>query len=331
MKRALCWLAALCMIAAFIAGCGQVSVPKSSQAEDEHTTWPQVVSTTFPGYDFARAVLGNSDNITMLLPPGAESHSFEPTPRDILHIQNCDVFIYGGGESDVWVDSILASMDTSIMTIIAMMDVVEVVPEELVEGMETDHEHEEEHEIGDAHKDEEREYDEHVWTSPVNAIKIVEAIADALSAVDIQHMDLYRANTETYVARLEAIDASFRDVVAKSERTTLIFSERFPFRYFVDEYGLDYYAAFPGCSTETEASAQTVAFLIDKTRDENIPVVFFTEFSNEKMADTLGEATGAKKLLFHSCHNITRDELWQGITYIQLMEANVEALREALH
>ena len=336
MKRLEAWLVLLLVLVLGSVGCGQAPAESSegtSPFKDAQTsTRPRVVSTTFPGYDFARAVLGNDTSISMLLPPGAESHSFEPTPRDILLIQNCDVFVYGGGESDAWVDGILASMDTSSMTIIPMMHVVDVVPEELVEGMETDHEHEEGEEHGEEeHQEEQREYDEHVWTSPVNAIAIVRAIAEAICAIDADHADEYVANADAYVAKLEAIDTAFREVRSQAVRTTLIFSERFPFRYFVDAYDLDYFAAFPGCSTETEASAQTVAFLIDKTADENIPVVFYTEFSNEKMANTLCEATGAKKLLFHSCHNITRDELQQGVTYVELMTANVEALREALN
>lgn len=302
--------------------------PYARAAENTPDSQIRVVSTIFPGYDFTRAVAGDSVEVTMLLPPGSESHSFEPTPQDILKIQNCDVFLYVGGESDTWVDGILDSMDTSHMTILPMMDLVETLEEEIKEGMEEDHEHAEEE-----HAEEEHEYDEHVWTSPVNAMVITQAIADALSALDPDqtHAEAYQSRCAAYLAQLKALDAAFREVVQNAPRHTLVFGDRFPFRYLVAEYGLDYYAAFPGCSTETEPSAKTVAFLMDKVKAESIPVVFHIEFSNEKMADTLCESTGAKKLLLHSCHNLTKADFESGVTYLELMAQNVEALKEALH
>lgn len=288
-----------------------------------------VVTTIFPAYDFTREIAGDNVNLTMLLPPGSESHSFEPTTQDIITIQNCDVFIYVGGESDTWVDGILDSMDTSNMTIISMMELVDVVEEEIKEGMEDEDDHD--HDSEDEHADEEEtEYDEHIWTSPVNAIRITQAISDTLCKIDEVNADVFTKNTDAYVKELEDLDASFREVTQNATRRTMIFGDRFPFRYFVDEYDLDYYAAFPGCSTDTEASAKTIAFLIDKVSAENIPVVFYIEFSNEKIADTICEATAATKLLFHSCHNVTKDDLESGVTYLDLMKQNVENLREAL-
>ena len=161
-------------------------------------------------------------------------------------------------------------------------------------------------------------------------MKIAQAISDTLCALDADNADAYRANTAAYLDKLTALDASFRDVVQDAARKTLIFGDRFPFRYFVDEYGLDYFAAFPGCSSETEASAQTVAFLIDKIKTEQIPAVFHIEFSNERMADTISGETGAKKLLLHSCHNVSKAELQSGVSYLSLMAQNVEALKDAL-
>lgn len=309
-------LVSVLILLLFLTGCSQPS--ESSLNEDNGKI--NVVSTIFPGYDFAREIAGEEANLTMLLPPGSESHSFEPTPQDIIKIQNCDLFIYVGGESDTWVKGILESMDTSNMKIISMIDLVEVVEEETKEGMEAESDHEEE----------ESEYDEHVWTSPVNAIRIVNAVSDALCTIDEEHGEIYEKNMDAYVKELEDLDQSFRNVMQDAKRDTLIFGDRFPFRYFVDEYGLDYYAAFPGCSTETEASAQTVAFLIDKVREEEIPVVFHIEFSNEKMADVICESTEAKKLLLHSCHNLTKNEFESGVSYLDLMKQNVEHLREAV-
>jgi zinc transport system substrate-binding protein len=259
----------------------------------------------------------------MLLPPGSESHSFEPSPRDIITVQNCDIFIYVGGESDEWVNRILNSMDSGNMKIIAMMDCVNVVEEEIVEGME-----EEEEEEGAG---EEPEYDEHVWTSPVNAKRIAGAIADALKQADAVNTDAYDAGAKEYFAKLDALDASIRTLVAGGKRKTFIFGDRFPFRYFADEYGLSYFAAFSGCSTETECSAATIAFLVDKIRNEKIPAIFYIELSNEKIADTIREETGARKLLLHSVHNVSKRDFENGATYHSLMMANMANLRTALY
>jgi zinc transport system substrate-binding protein len=278
-----------------------------------------VVTTIFPPYDFAREIAGDKAELTMLLPPGAESHSWDPAPRDIITIQNSSIFIYGGGESDEWVKELLSSMDTSKKTIIAMMDCVETVEEELVEGME-----EEEGE------EEEEAYDEHVWTSPRNVILIAGAITEALCKEDPANAALYRKNYAGYTAKLSALDDSFRETVKGGKRTTFVFADRFPFRYFADAYGLSYFAAFPGCSVETEPSAATVAFLIRKIRAEQIPAVFHIELSSERMADTISAETGAKKLLLHACHNISKNDFEKGVSYLDLMTANVKNLKEAL-
>jgi zinc transport system substrate-binding protein len=281
---------------------------------------PDVVVTNFPAYDFTRQIAGDRINLAMLLPPGAESHSFEPTPRDIIQIQNSEVFIYTGGETDVWVDRILQSMDTSSIKIIRMMDTVDVVEEEIVEGMEEE----------EGESEEEIAYDEHVWTSPGNAKRIVQAITDALCESDGDDAALFRRNAREYTAQLDELDREFQEIVNNARRKTIVFGDRFPFRYFADAYGLSYFAAFPGCSTETEPSAATVAFLIDKVRAERIPVIFHIELSNERMADTISAETGAKKLLLHACHNVSKRDFDSGVTYLELQRANVPRLREAL-
>ena len=276
-----------------------------------------VTATNFPPFDFVRRIAGDKVIINLLLPPGAESHSFEPSPKDIITVQNSGVFIYTGGESDSWVDRILETLDTSKMIIVKMMDAVDAVEEEIVEGMENDDE-------------EETTYDEHVWTSVQNAILIVKAINTALCKADPGNADFYRKNTADYIEKLAQLDAAFKTAVTGAKRKTIIFADRFPFRYFADAYGLKYFAAFPGCSTETEPSAATVAFLIDKVRLEKIPVVFHIELSNERMANTICGETGAKKLLFHACHNISKKDFDAGLGYLDLMRVNVENLKEAL-
>ncbi|MDR0374360.1 MAG: metal ABC transporter substrate-binding protein [Treponema sp.] len=283
-----------------------------------------VTTTIFPFYDFTRAIAGDKVNLALLLPPGAESHSFEPTPRDMTTIRNSDIFIYNGGESDSWVDKILNSSDTPNMKIIRLMNAVDVVEEEIVEGMEEEDEEE-------AHGEEiDPEYDEHIWTSPQNVVRIVRVITDSLCEKDSANADLYRRNAASYIVKLNELDAAFQTVVNNASRKTIVFGDRFPFRYFADAYGLSYFAAFPGCSTETEPSAATVAFLIDKIRAEKIPVVFHLELSNERMADAIAAETGAKKRLLHAVHNISKRDLDRGATYLELMTRNIDALREAL-
>jgi zinc transport system substrate-binding protein len=287
-----------------------------------------VVSTIFAPYDFAREIAGDNAEITMLLPPGSESHSYEPTPQDIIKIQECDVFIYVGGDSDEWVHEIIESIDVSDKQVITLMDCVETVPEEIVEGMqEEDEEHGEIFEI---------EYDEHVWASPRNAKLIVQKISDAMQKEDSANAAVYAENTSNYLAKLDALDKEFQTVVDSGVRKEILMGDRFPFRYFADAYGLEYYAAFVGCSTETEASAATIAFLIDKTANDNLPVVFHIELSNEKIANTVAEGAAEKTgkavkvLLLHACHNVTKAELEGGATYLSLMEQNVTNLKEAL-
>ena len=322
MKRLLTFALAVLMLTALTAGCGQNNKPMTDGVLDGKIS---IVATVFPAYDFTREIAGEKADITMLLPPAAESHSFEPTPQDIIKIQNCDVFIYVGGESDEWVNGVLESMDTGKMKIITLMDCVSVVEEETVEGMEKEEEN--------TGKDEPEEsgYDEHVWTSPKNAKLIVQKISDALCGVDAANAPVYQQNTVVYQTRLDELDAKFQAVVDGAVQKTIVFGDRFPFRYFAVTYGLDYFAAFPGCSTETEPSAATVKFLIDKVNAEKIPVIFHVELSNEKMANTISEATGAKVSLLHACHNISKTDFEKGVGYLDIMTQNVDALKEAIN
>lgn len=305
----------LCMLVV-LGGCTE----KEKKDEEEKL---KVVTTIFPPYDFARAIAGDQVELSMLLKPGAESHSYEPTPQDILKIQDCDVFIYVGGESDEWVRQILESVDTKGKQIITLMDMVEPVKEETVEGMQEEHleEQEEGHEM---------EYDEHVWTSPINAVAISEGILKALKQEAPEHAKDYEKRAAAYEEKLKNLDKRFRELTSKAKRNTIVVGDRFPFRYFVEAYGLKYYAAFPGCVAESEPSAATVAFLIDKVKSEKIPVVFTIELSNGKMSQMIAEETGAKICLFHSCHNLSAEDFEAGETYLSLMEKNYKAMKEAL-
>ncbi|MCL1890191.1 MAG: metal ABC transporter substrate-binding protein [Desulfovibrionaceae bacterium] len=285
---------------------------------------PKVVAVNFPAYDFARAIAGERARVLMLLPPGAESHSFEPAPKDIIAIRNCDLFIHTGGNSDKWVEKILASLDTGGIRVLKMIELVSPLEEELAEGMET------ERSASGGHETDEPEYDEHVWTAPLNACLIVQAMARAFAELDPEHAASYLYNSAVYLEKLRTLDAELRALIAGAARRTVIFADRFPFRYLAADYDLRYYAAFPGCSAETEASAATVAFLINKIKAEKIPVVFHMEFSNEKMADAISEDTGAKKLPLHACHNISKADFENGASYLSIMRRNAANLKEAL-
>lgn len=285
-----------------------------------------IVSTNYPGYDFARAILKNNENISikMLLKPGADLHHYEPTPQDIIDIKNSKMFIYVGGDSDEWVKNILKEIDVNKTKVVKLMDMVNLVTEEEVEGMqssEEDHNH---------HEDEE-EYDEHVWTSPINAMKIVNNLKEEIIKIDYNNKKIYESNAEEYIKKLNNIDIEIKKIIKYAKRTEILFADRFPLRYFTEEYKLKYYAAFPGCAHETEASAKTISFLVDKVKEDKIPVVFHIELSDKKIAKTISKETGAKILEFNSAHNITKEDFDKGITYIDIMNRNIEVLKEALN
>lgn len=364
MKRAIFVLVSIFAILLFTTGCNrQQTVQAPVDAGNEASL--QIVTTIFPQYDFVRQIAEDRVELTMLLSPGAESHGFEPTPRDIIAINSADLLVYVGGHGDIWVERILASLDTEIRTV-ALMDLVEPLEEEIVEGMEHghhhhehshshdhhhshdhedcddgehehshshDHHHSHEHDNDDCDDDHHHEhhYDEHVWTSPENAILIVEALTDILAELDPANAEFFRSNAAAYIAELEELDRAFAEVVATGVRTTLIFGDRFPMRYFTDAYGLTYFAAFTGCSAETQASPATIAFLIEKVRTEDIPVVLHVELSNRLIANVIVEATGARLLEMHSLHNVSPADYAAGVTYLELMRRNMETLREALN
>lgn len=285
-----------------------------------------IVTTVFPAFDFAREIAGDKARVCLLVPPGSEAHSFEPTAQDILRIQNCDLLICNGGESEVWMEDILDGMETAVPRLV-MLDCVQALEEEVKAGMQlTRHSHGEDGHLG--HDHEEHEYDEHVWTSPRNAALISRAIGEALRDIDPVNGEYYAGRTERYCQQLLALDGAFRTLFERSGHPAMVFADRFPARYFVEEYALDYYAAFPGCAEEAEPSAKTVAFLIDKVRQEQVPAVFYIEFSNQKMADVICEDTLCQKRLFHCCHNVTRQQLDEGVSYLALMEQNLNTLKE---
>lgn len=317
MKKIISFICSVCILILSFCGCNA----------ENNSGKLKIVTTIFPAYDFARNIAGDNAEVSLLLPPGVETHSFEPTPKDMVEIENCDIFIYNGGESESWVESLLDSGDGDF-TVVKMIDSAK---ENLLEEDESEDGHDHDHENENDHAGDEVEYDEHVWTSPAICIDICGDIAAALCSEDNANSKIYEANLEEYTDKLKQLDGDFKDVVSSAERKEIIFGDRFPFKYFADEYGLTYYAAFPGCSSQTEPSAATMAKLINKTKEDNIPVVFYIEMSNRSVADTLSESTGAQELLFHSCHNLSKDEMQSGEDYLSLMNKNLENLKIALN
>lgn len=320
MKKGL--LCLLCVL--MLAGCSP-AVPAETESDRL-----QIVATVFPAYDFARAAAGDAADVTLLLPPGMESHSYEPTPADILAVQNCDLFIYLGGESDAWVDTILTAIEPEGETL-RMVDCVELLEEEHVEGMQEQSGHDHEDHDADENHDGLGQVvgmDEHVWTSPRNAADITLAIGEKLAELDETNGNFYREHAAAYAVKIDNLDRKFTEFFDSQPSRTIVFGDRFPLRYFAEAYGLDYYAAFPGCGTQTEPSAATIAFLTEKVEAEGLPTIWYIEFSNHLVADCIAEATGTQTAMFHTCHNVTKAEIDAGATYLSLMEGNLTALQQ---
>ena len=356
MKKLLSVFTALSLTAGCITACSTNNAP----AADSKNL--QIVTTIFPEYDWVMNILGDNPanaEVTMLLDNGADLHSYQPTASDILKISTCDVFVYVGGESDEWVDDVLKEATNKDMVIINLMDELgnAVKEEEIIEGMEGhDHEHEHEHdedhdhdhdEHDEDHDDEDHEhdhehhheegeieYDEHVWLSLKNASVLVGAISEAIAKADSANAATYRANASAYIDKLNALDKEYSDMVSAAARDVLVFGDRFPFRYMIDDYGLVYYAAFVGCSAESEASFETIMFLAGKVDENSLTSVITIEGKEHKIAETIISNTATKDqkiLTLDSMQTTTMADIKNGTTYISVMESNYEVLNEALN
>ena len=332
MKKITALLLALMMLAGVLAGCGK---PKDAGKAGKL----KVVTTIFPEYDWVRELLGDkADNaeVTMLLDNGVDLHSYQPTADDIVKISDCDLFVYVGGESDGWVKNALKSAANRNMKVINLLEVLgdSVKTEEIVEGMQEEHEHEDAHAHDDAEEHEhEEEADEHVWLSLKNAKMLVKVISKALQELDPDNKDIYAANADAYVKKLSALDAEYQAAVDAASNKTILFGDRFPFRYLVDDYGLRYYAAFVGCSAETEAGFETISFLAKRVDEWKLPCVLTIEGAQHKIAETVVRNTTAKNqkvLTMDSMQSTTTQDVKNGTTYLSVMEKNLSVLKEAL-
>ena len=315
-----------------------------------------VITTIFPQYDFIRQIAGDRVNLQMLISPGAEAHAFEPTPSDMVAMLEADLFVYTGGHGEGWIDTILGALENDSLKVVALLDLVDHLLTEDHDhdhshghshshdhGHDHGHSHDHSHDHGHSHDHSHdhshshdhghhhnHDYDEHVWTSPRNAIIIVEELVEVLVVLDPENSDYFRENAAYFIAQLEELEQAFHEVVAQGVRQTVVFGDRFPFRYLMHDLGLSVHAAFPGCSAETTASPATIAGLIETVRHEQIPVIFYVEFSSRLIANTIAEDTGASLLELHSAHNVSAADFAAGVTYLDIMWRNVEQLREAL-
>ncbi len=281
----------------------------------------KIVCTAFPQYDYVKNILGTNDGLTLLLDDGADLHSYEPTATDIIEIASSDLFIYIGGISDSWVEGALKSANSENLKSVALMDMVETYDVDYVAGMEK-----EEH-----HHDGEHEKDEHIWLSLRNSAEITRALCDIICEIDSANAQKYKANAENYINSLNELDGEYKSVIESAKRNTLLFADRFPFRYLIEDYSLDYHAAFSGCSSESEASFQTMKFLIDKTKELSLPAVIITESSDGSIAEMICKETGTKALVLDSCQSVSSADIEKGTNYLDIMRNNLEILREALN
>lgn len=290
---------------------------------------PLAVATNFAMYDFTRAVCGDLFDVRMLLAPGSDSHDFEATLTDLSVISEADIFVYVGGESEEWVDDtvLAAGLTDKNAQFVRALDFVTAYETEMVEGMASEDEEHDEH----THEHE-HETDEHCWTSIPNAVTIIGEIEKAaVLAAGEENREIIESNADAYEAELNEIDSEIRETIGTAERSTLVFADRFPFRYFVEEYGLSYYAAFSGCTSSVEPPLSTVNFLINKVREENIPDVLVTELSDQKTAEAVADETGCGILTMESAHNVTKQDFDSGVTYAELMRRNISVLRKVLN
>ncbi len=333
MKKLFSAVLVLALALGLLAGCGTAPAKESAAAPKL-----RIVTTIFPLYDWVMNVLGEQTadaEVTMLLDNGVDLHSYQPTADDIVRISACDLFIYVGGESDEWVGDALQEATNKNMVIINLLEVLgdSVKEEEIVEGMEHDHQREEDHDSEEDHEHEEVEYDEHVWLSLKNAAVLCRAISDTLGQIDSENAALYTANADACFEKLNALDAKYQAAVEAAAFHTILFGDRFPFRYLADDYGLDYYAAFVGCSAETEASFETIIFLAGKLDELGLPAVLQIESADGSIARTVVENTqsGSQQIFtMDSMQSTTAKDVAAGASYLSIMEKNLDVLKAAL-
>ena len=306
----------------------------------------KVITTIFPEYDITRAIAKDKVDLELMIKPGVDVHSFTPTPQDIKTVQNSDIFVYGGTEHDKWVENLTKSIDMKNKKVVKLVDGIQQLEEESVDGMKHEHHHddekEDEHNHDHKHEKEEKhshdhenesdkELDPHYWTSPKNAIQMAKTVTNALVEKDPGNAEFYKENAKNYIKQLEDVDKELHDVVDNAKIKKVVIADRFPFRYLFKDLGLEYRALFSGCSVESTASAGQIKKMVDYVKENKIPVVYHIEMGKGELAETVAKNSGAKVKLLHSIHTVTKEDFDKGTTYIDLMKQNVEALKEGLN
>lgn len=318
MKKFICLIFSALITVSFCA-CGN----PTDNGSDELS----IVCTAFPQYDYIKNIIGSEKNLTLLLDDGGDLHNYEPTAQDIISIGSADLFVYIGGVSDEWVEGALQSANSKTLRTIAIMDLVDTYEEEYVAGMQ----HEHSHSHNEAHSGDHKNEDEHIWLSLRNSAEITQALCDEICKIDPANAEKYKTNAQNYINKLNSLDKEYESVIESAKRDVLLFADRFPFRYLIEDYNLTYHAAFAGCSSESEASFETMAYLIDKTAELKLPVILTIEGSDGSLAKTVCDETGAKSATLNSCQSVTAQDIENGTSYINIMKSNLEILQEALN
>ena len=321
MKKLIALLLSVLLITACFAACGGKTDVPDTPADDSGKL--NVVCSIFPQYDFIKAIAGDEVNLTLLLDSKTDLHSYTPTADDIMTISKADLFINIGGESDDWAEDVLSSAANDKLHVVSLLKLVEAVEEETLPGMQEEEE--------EAEAEEGPEYDEHVWTSLKNVIQIIPALTDVLCELDSGNTALYQSNSSAYLAQLQALEKEYSDTIGNAARKTLLFADRFPFRYLADDYGLTCYAAFSGCSAETEASFETMTFLVDTVKEQSLPFVLMIDGSDGSVAETVSRQSGAEIRTLNSCQSVSPDDIAAGASYLTIMENNLSVLSEVLN
>ena len=303
---------------------GVVFGKKNKTGNNNNTGKIKVTASNFASYDFLRAIIGDNDNIelTFLLGPGKDAHSYDPTAQDLITIQNSDLFIYIGGEMEKWADRVLPTLDTGNTKVICVADDIKTIDEQEIDGAEPEEEEDEE----------EGAFDEHIWTSPDNAITMVNTLEKSMEEIDSSNSSKYKQNAENYIAKIKNVDKQIQEIVDNKKRDRLVFGDKMPMQYFINYYKLQVSAAFSGCSTETEPSSKTIAYLVNKAKEEKTPVILYIELNNGKVANTIANevGNGCRAMQIQTLHNVSKTDFDNGETWVSLMERNLDVLKAAL-
>ena len=328
MKKFLALFAVTIITVGILAGCSSSNTSSGNSTNSENDPDKiTIVATLFPQYDFARQIAGDKANVELILPPGVDSHTFDPSPSDIITIHNADVFLYTGSNMETWASNIIESLPDSVQVTNVSQGI------SLLKSPSGGHDHSEDdhnHTSDELSSDELNQYDPHIWTSPVNAKTMVQTIVQTLCEADPDNAEYYTENANSYLSQLDELDQEIRTVVANGNRKEIVFGSRFALFYFTHEYGLDYKSAYDSCSADSEPSAKTISELINEIKEKQIPVIYYEELTDPKISRSISEETGVEMLLFHSCHNISKEDFENGETYLSLMKQNVENLKKGL-